>query len=284
MATLDDEGGVQLIAGQPISLVGGPLALRGELVVANTEARREVVRTQLLVDDEDGKLRAHRTHRLKAFSLLPNETRTVPIKFRLDRHTPPGEYRAQVDVAGSPYDAVVSVLAVPKLRITPRTIVVANVPDGPTAATIVVRNQGNVALEISDIGGVPLEDDVLACRILRRALAEFDETEDTYEDFLTETVRQAKRTLEEIRPLRAHVVGSPIVVEPGRTQPVQLEITVPTKLQRRGGYVGSTRLHGARLAFVVVPADRTVSAAPADHDLDTPPKTRRRNASEETEQ
>lgn len=258
-------GSVRLVADRQLRLVGRPDALRGELEVTNTRSSREVVRSRLIAGSGDAALRAHRDGRLKAFSLRPNETRTVPVSLRLDRHTPPGEYQVQVEVAGRSHDAVVNVLAVPRLRLEPRVVTVANQPGESVPATVFARNDGNVPLEIGEIGGLVLEDDVLACRILRRALAEFDEATDTYEDFLTETVRQAKRTLEELGPLRVHHTAGPVVVEPGRTERIDLEITVPSRLQRRGRYATSTRLHGARLRFVVAPPDHA-PATPADEE------------------
>lgn len=266
MAARTKAGGVEVLDERPLRLVGRPEALRGQLSVTNTRSRREVVRTRLVTDVTDADLRAHRDGRLKAFSLRPSETRTVPVSLRLDRHTPPGEYHAQVEVAGRTHDVMINVLPVSKLRLEPRTITVDNRPGESVTTTVFARNDGNVPLEIGEIGGLVLEDDVIACRILRRALSEFDDTSDTYEDFLTEAVRQAKRTLAESGLLRVHHAGGPVVVEPGQTQPVELEITVPSTLRRRGRYVTSTRVHNAALRFVVTAADQTVPSTPSDEE------------------
>src|SRR5690606_7820910 len=104
--------------------------------------------------------------------------------------------------------------------------------------------------------------DVLECRILRRALAEFDPNEDDYTDFLTGLVRQAKLTLEEAGLLRVANRSGETTLAPGERAVLDLGVTGPSPADRHARYTGSVALGDTRFGVVVVPA----TAHPSEGD------------------
>lgn len=258
----------------PIELVGRPRDLQGEVRVDNTADERIVLRGAGLVaaGTQAPPVGAARTAsqpvqlaRLRSFSVRPKQRRSIPLSVDLGPHVAPGEYHAQVALGDVRRDAVLRVLPDPSLRFTPSRVMVANRPGETVTASVVAINTGNMALPVGEFGGVVLDDDLLSCRLARRALAEFDAEDDTFEDFLTEMVRQAKIVLEDPGPLVvAHRAGD-LVLDPGERVTLELEITVPRQLDRHSRYTGVFTLHNAHLAFVVTPAPGS-PAVPADRD------------------
>lgn len=252
-------------------LVGTPQALRGELHLDNPTAERVSLRHgQLsatgadapgLVPDAAGDAPT-RLARVRSVRLRAGERRVVPLSVDLGPHAPPGRYTAQLQVGDLTREATLEVLPRPSLVVTPRRVVVVNRPGESSAAQVAVRNAGNVPLTIGEIGAVVLDDDVLECRILRRALAEFDEVSDDFDDFLTEVVRQAKLTLEESGLLRVANRSGEVTLAPGERAVLDLEITVPSSLDRHGRYTGAVALGDTSFGVVVVPA----TAHPSEGD------------------
>lgn len=256
---------------EPLVLIGTPQALRGELHLDNpTPTRVSLRRGQLLATGADapglvpegaGK-EPMRLARVRSVSLRPGERRVVPLSVDLGPHAPPGRYTAQLQVGDLTREATLEVLPRPSLVVTPRRVVVVNRPGETASARVAVRNAGNVPMTIGEIGAVVLDDDVLECRILRRALAEFDPNEDDYTDFLTELVRQAKLTLEEAGLLRVANRSGETTLAPGERAVLDLEVTVPSTADRHARYTGSVALGDTRFGVVVVPA----TAHPSEGD------------------
>jgi hypothetical protein len=82
-----------------------------------------------------------------------------PLRIRIDRATPPGEYDA-VLLSGDTRHAVrITVEAAPRLHATPAGLRFAGAPGDEAVARIVLANTGNVAIDIPKLTSVGVYDD-----------------------------------------------------------------------------------------------------------------------------
>jgi hypothetical protein len=249
-------GGITLADDQPVVVNGDPRRLSGTLRLRNDG--EEAARVErVVVRDPEGNLglTAESAHRVSRRALDPAGEIAVKLRLRLDERTPPGEYHAEVEVGGTTRQLVVQVAQRVSVDLEPRRILVANQPGGTTTASVVVTNQGNVAVTVGEIGAVPLDDEQRDCRILRRTVDALtaDEREVSVERLLTEVTRASKQVLEEAGVLRIRNLSGPAEVPPGAVIRFDLSIEVPTTLDPHARYTGLAPIATGTLGFVVVP-------------------------------
>lgn len=240
---------VEWAADAPIVLVGQPGSVRGEVRLRNDSRDRTVLRDGRLVGAEDG----GRAGKLRPIKLKAGETRTVPLTLHLDPTTPPGEYRHELEVGGLRREAVLRVVERVDLRLQPSSLRVENRPGQTVTRTVLLTNRGNVPLTLDRVDPVVLDDVLLDCRILRRALAALDEETGTFQEFLDELVRQAKRALDETGLLPVRLAAGSVELQPGEATAADLEIDLPSGLDPRAEYRGRVGVYGASLRFTVFP-------------------------------
>jgi hypothetical protein len=250
----------EILGEQPVILSGQPGVLRGDLVVRYQGVERirlrELALTSKNLDQVYVKTRrtsAGPVMRLRPGVIRPGHTGPVSLSIDLDAQTPPGEYQAKVDIAGTAQPVVIHVLEKVALRIQPAQLVIENLPDQKVTKQIVVRNLGNVPLTIGEIGAVYLDDDLQVCRTLRAAAASVDDELRPLEEYLARILLEAKHVAESSGILRIHNLEGRVVVQPGETRPMNLEIRVPGGLDRRGRYRGVAAIYTTNLSFVIVP-------------------------------
>jgi hypothetical protein len=244
-------------ADEPIILVGPPHALQGELLLHNPGENKLVLRDARLraeaPKEAKARLPALPDFALRRIVLRPGELRRVPLRIPLSAHTPPGEYHGLVEVAGRTRDVVVHVTEVVRLDIAPGQIVVENQPGATMVKRAVFTNAGNVPLAIGDIGPVPLDETLLECRTGRAAIAAVADRMSSLDDYYAEVVRQTKTALEQTGHLRVHLTAGQVTLAPGEVRPVEVEIRVPDKLDRRARYLGVAALYTSNWEFLLVP-------------------------------
>jgi hypothetical protein len=247
-------------------LAGQPEALEGVFPLRNAGESRVVLRTARLRGDlvnERGEILPGRDHPIRPIVLRPGQVRRATVNLGIEPQTPPGEYRGEVEVSGQVRPVVVHVTESILLDVSPTPIVVENRPDETTTKRVVFHNGGNVPLDIGEIGGVPLDDELLECRSLRAALEQWEDRSGTVEGFLAESIRQAREILRRAGVLRVHN-PTPVTLAPGDVRPIDLEIRVPEGLEKRTRYHGSAALYTADLEFTVVPSrERAASGGEA---------------------
>jgi hypothetical protein len=248
--------GITLVDDAPIVVNGAPRRLSGVVRLRN-EGKEAARVGQIVVRDPDGNLglTAERAHRVSSRSLDPAGEAAVKLRLRLDERTPPGEYHAEVDVAGTTRQLVVQVAQRVSIDLEPRRILVANRPGATSAASVVVTNQGNVPVTVGEIGAVPLDDEQRDCRILRRTVEALtaDEREVSVERLLTEVTRASKQVLDETGVLRIRNLSGPAEVPPGAVTRFDLSIEVPKTLDPHARYTGFVPIATSTLSFAVVP-------------------------------
>ncbi len=240
--------------GEPIVLIGQPDAVHGELVVRNPGEKKIVLRdAQVRAATERA---APITHRLAPIALRPGWRRRVPLTFTIDPVTPPGEYKGELEIEGRVHPVVMHITEKVRLEISPEQIVVQNLPGETVIKRVVFRNLGNVPLTIGEIGGVPLDDELLQCRTFRAALAALGDETKSIEAYALDVARQVKALVDQAGLLRVHNTAEAVVLEPGAVQAIDLEIRLPKTLDKRARYRGEAALYTSRLRFAVVPAAR----------------------------
>jgi hypothetical protein len=126
-----------------IVLTGPPALLRATVSVENAVDQRVSVRGLTL----------HRSGRealtgAGAAVIAPGATAEVPVAFRLEPDTPPGDYPAEVEVGGIRREAVLRVEPDLSMHVSPRRVL-AEV--GEQELTITVANDGNLAIPLAAV-------------------------------------------------------------------------------------------------------------------------------------
>ena len=137
----------------PLILAGTPGRVRGELHVSNAGAERAslhgfaVRKHDLPAQPAPGQLGGR---------LLPGASGAVTASLVLSPDTPPGEYHATLDIAGHEIEATLHVASDPSLELIPSRMFV---DAGTTSCRLVVRNTGNVRLQIAPLARARLTSD-----------------------------------------------------------------------------------------------------------------------------
>ena len=144
-----------------------------------------------------------------------------------------------------------------ELEIAPTEVVLENRAGDRTVRQLVCTNRGNVPLVIGEIGAVVLDDELTNCRSLRAVTAAWpdeDGQHDAVDRFVDLFVKEGwKKVVEYSGVLRVHTAGGPQELSPGQTKVVDLEITLPDKLEPRTRYTGFAPLYTSDVIFRIVP-------------------------------
>jgi hypothetical protein len=249
----------------PLVLSGPPHKLRGKYTLLNSGSERLRLRETNISNLKRKGSRAKSSlafeQRKRPFVLRPGRSRRVPLTLAMDRHTPPGEYQAELTIGKQARAVTLYVAENIELSISPQRLVLPNVAGETAVRRVVLSNQGNVPLAIGEIGAVPLDDDLLVCRTLRAALkavaneAKDEKQEETkcFDEYMGEIFHQAQIVLDKAGILRIHNKTGTVTLMPGATQAIELEIRLPDTLDKRTRYRGSAAIYTTSLNIVIVP-------------------------------
>jgi hypothetical protein len=214
---------------------------------------------------------------LSSIVLRPGQQRSLPIQMSLNPHTPPGEYRATLEAGGRSREVIIHITEYVLLDISPSELVLENVPDARYTKRVVFTNRGNTPLQIGELGAVPLDDERFDCRMLRAALEAVGDETHPLEEYVAEIARQSRDILQRAGHLRVKNTSGPFELQPGEIHPVDLEIQIPSTLEKRTRYTGTVAIYTNDLDFVVVPAQ---GKAKPDSGTEKPPAKRARKGRE----
>jgi hypothetical protein len=257
IATPDDE---------PLVLAGPPGKLTGQIDLHNTSDVSVVLRDAGF-HDPSGVLRVRPGR--QSFSTLvvrAHQQQRGPVSMSLDPATPPGEYHAEIEVAGGTRPVVLHVTESIDLAVHPQSIVVLN-QRGAQRRLIVVTNEGNVPFAIGDLGDVDLENDLLPdrTRLALEPIAQGAQPAARDLDgpvFVLVRLAPADAIRERGLSVRAH--GPAVRVMPGETAVIELDVTVQAELPPNSRYRGRTALLTRDLEFVVVSSAASLNDPAAD--------------------
>jgi hypothetical protein len=241
------------VGAQPLLISGMPGRLPARIVVRNLASERRLVRCGSLNGELDDLLSGGSSApHLPQVMLEPGQARSMNITLKTDPHAPPGEYKGNLDIGGVSQPVIIHILEQIDLGITPSSLVVLNQPGRRQRKRVVLQNLGNVALRVGEIGPVALDDELFQCRVLRAA-AKLVGDDDSVQDTVATILRQARKTLEQSGFLR--VYNPELLLRPGESKAVDLDIRVPDTLAPRGRYRGTVALYTSNLDFWVVPGE-----------------------------
>ena len=268
-------------SGGTITLVGPPGRMRSELHFHNGGEQRALIRPGTLFCEELETATGQRLDvAMPNVVLHPGQARRIPIHVTIPAHTPPGAYEGELVVAGRGVTVAIFISQNYQLDIAPAEVLVENHAGDRVVKQIVCTNAGNVPLTFGEIGAIPLDDELTECRTLRSIAAawpeEAEETEgrEAVDRFVDLFVKGGKRVLERSGVLRVHTAGGPRDIAPGETQVIDLEITLPDRLESRSRYTGVAPLYMTDLVFRIVPARGRVSESNGDATHKSAPATK----------
>ena len=244
--------------GRTVTLVGAPGPISHQLEFHNGGEQRAILRQATIVSPQLETATGQRPGVVMPSVVLhPGQARRVPIRITIPIHTPPGRYDGKLLVAGQTVDVVIHVVEDYDLDVAPTEVVLENRAGDRTVRQIVCTNRGNVPLVIGEIGAVVLDDELTNCRSLRAVTAAWpdeDGQHDAIDRFVDLFVKEGwKKVVEHSGVLRVHTAGGSRELLPGQTQVVELEITLPDKLEPRTRYTGVAPLYMSDLTFRIVP-------------------------------
>lgn len=245
-------------SGRTLTLVGAPGPVGLQLEFHNGGDQRAILRQATLecaeIEQATGQ---HPGVFMPTVVLHPGSSRRVATRVNIPDHTPPGRYDAEMSVAGQTVEVVIHVPEDYCLKVAPREVVLETKAGDRTVKQIVCTNAGNVPLVFGEIGAVVLDDELTTCRSLRAVTAAWpdeDGEHDAVDRFVDLYVKEGwKKVVEHSGVLRVHTVGGPREIPPGETHLVDLEITLPDRLEPRTRYTGYAPLYTTDLVFRIVP-------------------------------
>lgn len=242
----------------PVVLVGEPGSLRGNLHLRNGGQEKIVLRQALVhkapTRNEAAGESASIAQASLSATLEPGQEQHVKLSLSLDRHTPPGEYRAELEVAGRTREVLLHVTETVKLDISPKTIVIDQLAGVTIIKRVVFSNNGNVPLTIGKIGSVVLGQELLLSGSVRATLAAAGNQAKGLGELFAELIREEDRPI--VKPvgcLDVRNLAGTFVLQPAEIHSVDLEVHLPDKLERNSRYIGRVPLYTANLEFMIVP-------------------------------
>lgn len=257
---------------EPFVLAGPPGELTGRIQVRNPGDVKVVLRDAGLKDPSGVLALPSSRHVLQTVVLQPDQGGSIPLSVAIDPSTPPGEYRAELNLVGQTRPVLLQVTEFFHLKVLPRSLVVINQPDLRQTKQLVITNDGNVAFTIADSARVDLWNDSPRDRVIRVVIEPSPVTDNP--DFQALVVALRTALADEharLGSLEVSIPGGPVEVHPGETQAVELEITVPQELPPDRRYRGQLPILTADLDIFVV---ASAAAVPKQKS----PRSRRRPA------
>jgi hypothetical protein len=169
-------------------------------------------------------------HHVLSFGDLPapGTSAKVAVNFAVDPATPPGRYRATFEVGGEATEAEIEVLANPALSVEPKRLEISGPPGGVAKEAMVIRNRGNVPLDLDVLGVLVLEEEQQVCLSLQQALGAVKSRPGEtgahvrFLDVLVESLAARTTDFAKVR-----VAGGPVTIPSGGSEAVEIEVHLP---------------------------------------------------------
>ncbi len=236
----------------PLVLYGPPHQLRGSVGVVNPGEERVTLRRACLSGDflPHGPV----TQRMSTLRVRPSEAAHFDLEFNLGPHTAPGRYSGEMEVAGVMHAVDVTVTEVHELNVSPETLVISGAPGSTVSKEIVVHNLGNVPVNIDPMIGLPLDDDLLDCRVLRATTSRLAERNGTSIDDVLKLLADAgQEVLQDAGILRARVTVGAGPLNPGEIRTLTCSFGLPKTLKFGSRYSTRFLIASNMVGLVVVP-------------------------------
>lgn len=233
----------------PFIFSGVPPVCTGEIELFNDSEEKLKVRTIPAIGHDDERAVAFGLGEVRLGAQLPPQGHTYArARFVLDVRTPPGTYIADLVCGEQRERVVVHVFEKLNLWVEPDAIQLRGSGGDLLTALIVIRNRGNVTETLTGRAQVFLEERNWAGRSMVYALRD-TKGDEGHQAYLDRLVTEMRATI--ARPAQLTVHGAVSEVQPGMTQEVRLEITLPKELIKGRTYIGSAPFMSSELFFEV---------------------------------
>ena len=233
LTTTESETRETILAGTPTSVDG--------FVHYENETGKPVDVTQVTIRDADGD---EAVIDVDPVTVGPGRTARIAVRFALNPQTAPGSYPLEAVVAGVIIPVTAHIAATQETGISPTVLVIDNVPKASSTETVVVANNGNVAVFVADFGQVPLYREDAALTTL---LAISTRTAAT-------GVPNVEALPEPAGTLDVSTGSGRVEIRPGEIAAVGLDITVPADLDQTTRYLAALPISVRTLLVTLVPS------------------------------
>ncbi len=241
----------------PIVLIGAPPRLSGTVRLANRS--EDKLKFKAVPVRFAGTEAPSRGHLQLTGRLAPGTAAHVPLDLEIDESTPPGTYRAEVDLGGQSRTLLLQVLPRRSVTVIPTTFDLAGAPGASVRQPVVIANNGNVPFPIPKVALVALGESGALSSLFHVAMAKAGAQGhaaalDAYASML------AAAEVDAARAVFAEAGGRTLA--PGSTLATEIDFELPNRLARHRTYSGVFSIGRAECTVDIV-VDAAAEAAPA---------------------
>ncbi len=235
-----------------ILLSGPPQALQGYFTLENSKQEPVFVREIPLKKSSSRSAQPIPTSAMSVNTvLMGKEVRRQPLFISMPPTTPPGTYRATVEMNGEQRDVSVLVQENLEIELVPSEVVFFGAKPGETCLKeVLLVNKGNIPVIVPTIKHNTTVDMDLICRNLALALRKDKESgfTETFDVF----IKSLKSDVASWASLSVREAGR--LVQPGETVVLHISFTLPKDIQPTWLYEGDIRIIDQLLSYKIVPA------------------------------
>jgi hypothetical protein len=216
-------------------VMGGGCRVAGACELVNTSDQDTFVRTvPVLATNLRDRLGAPIRDMPVMRTIPSGSTVSLPMRLKLHRQTPPGEYTVAVMLGDDRQEFVVQVPERRRLRLLQSQLTLLGEPRAKLTQPLGLTNQGNVPIAVGKLGAVILEELDGVCRSFQASLRGAGNK--GYEPFLDALVAELAST--RVDMLRVRLLDNGGEIAPGETRSLPLEFHLPGDLKPGRRYFG----------------------------------------------
>ena len=221
-------------------VIEGNQRIAGAYQLINTTDQDVFVRTvPVLANDLRGRLGAA-IREMRVMRTIPaGSVVSVPMRLKLHRQTPPGEYTVTAMLGDERREFLVEVKERCQIRLDSSQLTLVGEPNAKLTQLIGLTNLGNVPFKIGKLGAVILEELGGVCRGVQASLRSTGTQ--GYESFLNALVAELASTRVDMLRVRLSSEGL-TEIPPGETRSISLEFHLPRDLKLGRRYFGQLNL------------------------------------------
>lgn len=217
----------------PIVLIGAPPRLSGTVRLANRgedKLKFKPVPVRFAAADAPS-----RGHLQMTARLAPGTAAHVPLDLEIDESTPPGTYRAEVDLGGQSRTLSLRVLARRSVTVVPTAFDLAGAPGTTVRQPVIIANNGNVPFLVPRVALVALGESGALTSLFHVAMAKAGAQGhaaalDAYASMLAASEVDAARAV--------FTEAGGRTIAPGATLATEIDFELPARLARHRTYSG----------------------------------------------
>jgi len=237
-----------ILVGNHLSFLGKPSCCQGRVHLRNQSSEKLRIKRIPLVDSKLSGPAEVPVSGLQVFArLLPGAEVQACAQIFMPPQTQPGRYSAEALVGESRKDVTVDVLESWDIAVIPSTLSLKLAVGTHLTRTIQVTNLGNMPWEIRGAAFAPLHEQHDIHRDIYLSLKEGGKS--GYEKVLNDFAARLHDTL--VEPAKIKIKSKTEVLQPGETEDIELEISLPASLKKNRRYNCEVTFENASLLLEI---------------------------------